>query len=187
MKKNLLLLLLLVVPFVAGSASNIKGRSRSSMKESVNVRPKKAKPIKPVKQADIVASLDFDSLSNKKVNQADTAASVAQDDDDKPIVNVQKKAQFSGGSDTLRKYLRENLTYPEEALDAGIQGTVIVSFIVRKDGTLDNVEVERSVDPSLDEEAVKVVESMPNWVPAQVDGRAVSSFYRLPVIFRLSR
>ena len=168
MKKKILLILLLVVPFIAGYAANIKGRSRSSMTESVNVQPKKAKPIKPV-------------------NRADTVASVAQDeeDDDKPVVKVQKKAEFPGGREALREYLRGTLIYPSQAAEAGIQGTVMVQFIVRRDGSLDNVEVLRSVDPILDAEAVRVVKSMPNWTPAQLNGRDVSSIFRLPFLFKL--
>ena len=103
-----------------------------------------------------------------------------------PVYKVEKKAQFPGGTKKLIEYLRNNLKYPEAAVDVGIEGTVLVSFVVKKDGSIDDVKAVRSVDPLLDEEAIRVVKSMPKWVPAQLNGKDVSSQFRLPIAFKLN-
>lgn len=103
-----------------------------------------------------------------------------------PVYKVEKKAQFPGGTKKLIEYLRNNLKYPEASIDVGVEGTVLVSFVVRKDGSIDDVKAVRSVDPLLDEEAIRVVKSMPKWVPAQLNGKDVSSQFRLPIAFKLN-
>ncbi|MBO7506931.1 MAG: energy transducer TonB [Paludibacteraceae bacterium] len=102
-----------------------------------------------------------------------------------PVFKVEKKAEFPGGNKKLMEYLRDNLVYPKEAQEKSIEGRVLVSFVVKKDGSIGDVTVERSVDPILDAEAVRVVKSMPNWTPAQLNGRDVSSIFRLPFLFKL--
>ena len=148
MKKNLLLLLFMAGPFVAGSAAE----------EKVMIASDKV-AIKELK----------DTLSKEEL----------------PLVKVEKKAHFPGGNKKLMEYLRDNLVYPKEAQEKSIEGRVLVSFVVKKDGSIGDVTVERSVDPILDAEAVRVVKSMPNWTPAQLNGRDVSSIFRLPFLFKL--
>ena len=103
-----------------------------------------------------------------------------------PVYKVEKRAQFPGGTKKLTEYLRNNLKYPEAAIDLAVEGTVLVSFIVRKDGSIDDVQAVRSVDPLLDKEAIRVVKSMPKWIPAQLNGKDVSSLFRLPISFKLN-
>ena len=98
---------------------------------------------------------------------------------------VEQMPQFPGGPATMMEFLKENIRYPEEAQKKGLQGRVVVSFIVRKDGSIDNCHVARSVDPLLDAEAVRVIRSMPNWTPGMQDGKAVAVRYNVPVSFRL--
>ena len=98
---------------------------------------------------------------------------------------VEQMPQFPGGPATMMEFLKENIRYPEEAQKKGLQGRVVVSFIVRKDGSIDNCQVARSVDPLLDAEAVRVIRSMPNWTPGMQDGKAVAVRYNVPVSFRL--
>lgn len=96
-------------------------------------------------------------------------------------------AEYPGGMDQLMRYLAYNIRYPEGAHNEGRQGKVIVGFIVQADGRVTNVEVEESTWPELDEEAKRVVSSMPKWTPATTDGKAVPSRYTIPINFRLQR
>ncbi len=98
---------------------------------------------------------------------------------------VEEEAEFPGGMEALMNFLRKNTKYPPMAQEAGIQGRVYVQFVVRKDGKIDDVQVIRKVNPALDKEAVRVVKSMPNWQPGKQRGKAVSSRFRLPVVFKL--
>ncbi|MBP5480357.1 MAG: energy transducer TonB [Paludibacteraceae bacterium] len=106
--------------------------------------------------------------------------------DDIVYLRVERKAHFPGGIQNLKLYLDESLEYPEKALDEGIRGRVFVRFIVRRNGSIDDPKVLRSIDPLLDREAIRVVENMPDWIPARVHGKAVSSYFTVPVTFNLS-
>ena len=86
----------------------------------------------------------------------------------------------------MMEYLMKNIKYPAVCQEAGISGRVIVSFVVNKDGTIQNVEVIRGVHEKLDAEAVRVVKSMPAWSPGEQQGRKVRSKFQLPVFFRLA-
>lgn len=89
---------------------------------------------------------------------------------------------FPGGRDSLIAFLKENLHYPQSAIDDRIEGTVRVRFVVRPDGTISNANVTQSVDPRLDEEALRIVRSMPNWKPSS---KGVNTPYILPIRFSL--
>ena len=106
-------------------------------------------------------------------------------DETQDIVEVDKKAQYPGGTIALQQYLKNNLNYPKEAIALKKHGTVIVKFVVGEDGAISDVTVIRSVDPLLDQEAVRFVKSMGYWVPATVGDRAVRSSVRLPINFKL--
>jgi protein TonB len=82
-------------------------------------------------------------------------------------------------------YLSNNVKYPVVAQENGVQGRVVVSFVVEKDGSITDVKVVKSVDPSLDKEAARVVKSMPRWIPGKQNGSAVRVKYNVPVSFRL--
>lgn len=98
---------------------------------------------------------------------------------------VEQMPEFPGGRDQLNKYYESNLRYPEVAIENGIQGCVIVQFIVNTDGSISDATVIRSVDPACDEEALRVINSMPHWTPGQTNGKNVRVRYTLPVAFRL--
>ena len=98
---------------------------------------------------------------------------------------VDKEPQYPGGLQGLMEFLRENVKYPPEAAKAGIQGKVLVSFIVNEDGTISDVSVRNSVNPLLDAEAKRVVSIMPRWIPGEHNGKKVRVVYLLPVTFRL--
>lgn len=105
---------------------------------------------------------------------------------DRIYTEVDVTAKFVGGFDALKEYVYKNLNYPENALKNKIQGRVMVSFVIEKDGSIADVKVARGVDEDLDKEAVRVLASMPKWKPAEVAGKAVASSYVFPVTFRLA-
>jgi protein TonB len=98
---------------------------------------------------------------------------------------VEEMPSFPGGQGALMSYLASNIKYPVVAQENGVQGRVIVSFVVERDGSISDVRVARSVDPSLDREAQRVVKSMPRWKPGKQNGSAVRVKYNVPVVFRL--
>lgn len=99
---------------------------------------------------------------------------------------VEQMPSFPGGISGLRTYLNQNIRYPAEAQETCVQGRVVVSFVVGKDGHISDVTVLRSVDPSLDKEAIRVVRNMPRWTPGKQGGEPVRVRYNVPVSFRLN-
>ena len=121
----------------------------------------------------------------KAESPEDTAQFKNAESTEKTYVVVEQMPAFPGGDAALMKYLSENIKYPEAAEKAGEQGRVVVNFIVEKDGAISNVNVVRSVTPTLDAEAVRVIKAMPKWVPGKQDGQFVRVKYNVPVSFRL--
>lgn len=98
---------------------------------------------------------------------------------------VEEQPMYAGGMQELMKYLQMNIRYPKEAQERGLQGRVIVQFVVNKDGSICNEQVVKSVDPQLDAEAIRVIRCMPNWIPGKQRGEPVRVRFTLPVTFRL--
>lgn len=98
---------------------------------------------------------------------------------------VEVMPSFPGGNSALMEYLNSSIKYPVVAQENGVQGRVVISFVVERDGSITDVQVARSVDPSLDKEAMRVVRQMPKWNPGKQNGAAVRVKYNLPVAFRL--
>lgn len=98
---------------------------------------------------------------------------------------VEQMPMFPGGDAALMGYLRDNIKYPTVAAENGVQGRVVVGFVVERDGSITDVNILRGVDPSLDREAMRVVKSMPRWTPGKQNGSAVRVKYQVPVSFRL--
>ena len=121
----------------------------------------------------------------KAESPEDTAQFKNAESTEKTYVVVEQMPAFPGGDAALMKYLSENIKYPKAAEKAGEQGRVVVNFIVEKDGAISNVNVVRSVTPTLDAEAVRVIKAMPKWVPGKQDGQSVRVKYNVPVSFRL--
>lgn len=112
-----------------------------------------------------------------------TANTFADDDRwDMPEEN----AEFPGGDQALLQWIQKNIKYPQEAADLGIQGRVLVSFIIETDSTISEVKVIKTPDPSLSDEAVRLVQSMPKWKPARLNNKPVRSRYVIPIIFKLN-
>lgn len=99
---------------------------------------------------------------------------------------VEQMPQFPGGMGEMMKWIAINMRYPKEAMEAGIQGRVIVQFIVEKDGAISGAHTVKSVDASLDAEAIRVVSAMPAWTPGMQSGKAVRVKFTIPISFRLT-
>lgn len=99
---------------------------------------------------------------------------------------VETQPNPAGGMSGWNEYVRANLTYPAEAKEMGVEGTVIVVFVVNSDGSISNVDILRGVGAGCDEEAMRVVENAPNWEPGKQRGTVVNTRMRLPIRFKLA-
>lgn len=100
------------------------------------------------------------------------------------FVAVEQPGEFPGGQAALMKWMSQHLRYPETALQNNIHGRVVVKFIIEKDSTISNVQIARSAHENLDNEALRLVNNMPNWIPAKNNGESVRSYFNLPVTFK---
>ena len=98
---------------------------------------------------------------------------------------VEQYPEFPGGYSALTEWIDDNLKYPVEAAMDGIEGRVIVQFIVRPTGKIVDAKVVRGIAPSLDKEALRLINIMPNWIPGRQKGKAVNVRYTLPITFKL--
>ena len=119
------------------------------------------------------------NAQNKKVKKAQTHKDTTTDD--KVYDVCEQMPIFEGGDAALLKYLRENLKYPDKTKDRGVQGRLVIGFIVEKDGSLTDVKVLRPVDIDLDAEVLRVVKGMPKWIPGRQNGKRVRVRYLLPI------
>ena len=108
-----------------------------------------------------------------------------KEEENKVFDVAEEMPSFPGGNAALMEFLGKNIRYPAVAEENGISGKVIVAFFVGKDGSINDVKVVRGVDKSLDNEAVRVVKSMPKWKPGRQNGIPVAVRYTVPVVFRL--
>ncbi len=106
-------------------------------------------------------------------------------EEEKTYMVVEQMPQFPGGESELIKLIRQNLKYPEMAHQKGIQGNIIVRFVVSKTGEVDKVEIVRSLEPSCDKEAIRVVKLLPKFIPGKQNGQNVAVWYTLPITFKL--
>ncbi len=114
--------------------------------------------------------------------------SVAAPDEKKDrevFMSCEVAPEYPGGMGALMQYLSQNVRYPEEAFKADEQGRVIVKFVVEADGSISDAKVIKGVSPSLDKEAIRVVEGMPKWIPGKNNGEPVASWFNLPISFKL--
>lgn len=103
------------------------------------------------------------------------------------IATVEQQPEFPGGQDAMYKWLSDHINYPPAAAEEGVQGKVIVEFVVSKSGKVENVRVLRGRHQALDKEALRVVKAMPNWNPGRNNGQPVKVTYTLPVSFKLQQ
>lgn len=106
-------------------------------------------------------------------------------EENKVFTAVEQMPQFPGGDAELMKHIQKNLKYPPVAMENNIQGRVVVQFVVTKTGKIGEVKIARSKDPDLDKEAVRVVKTLPDFIPGKMNGQAVAVWYTLPITFKL--
>lgn len=177
-------------PKAESLSKEIEHDSNALVNSVVRSMPGTATPV-AISQGEAVASGVQDETVASEAVAADSlrgrVGSVAAGDskDGAPVFDVvEEQPQYPGGTNALMAYLRENIKYPAEAAKAGIEGRVIVQFVVGKDGTVRDIKPVKSVSQELDAEAVRVVAAMPKWVPGYQSGEAVNVRYTLPINFR---
>lgn len=106
-------------------------------------------------------------------------------EDNKVFTSVEQMPQFPGGEAELLKWISNHIKYPAIAMENNVQGRVVVQFVVTKNGSIGEVKVVRGKDPDLDKEAVRVVKTLPNFIPGKMNGQAVNVWYTLPINFKL--
>ena len=126
----------------------------------------------------IIALLTLTGMSNAMAQQE-----VALEE--KVYEVVEEMPSFPGGQGAMFEFIANNIQYPIVAEENGVQGRVLVSFVIKKDGSLSNVRVVKSVDSALDKEAVRLIKSMPKWSPGKEKGQFVNVKFTVPVTFRL--
>lgn len=128
-------------------------------------------------QNEVQQSNEFNKPSNNRNIPTKNADNIYEVIDQMP--------QFPGGEQALLKYIGSNIRYPIIAQENGVQGKVIVRFVVNKSGEVENAVVLKAVDESLDAEALRVINSLPDWIPGEQKGEKVSVYYTLPISFKL--
>lgn len=139
-------------------------------------------------QQEIVTSEDDASTAQTQTYVAPKAAAPVEEEEESAqqiFTVVEKMPEFPGGQAALLQYLAKAIHYPVIAQENGIQGRVTCSFVVNRDGSIVDAQVLRGVDPSLDKEAIRVINAMPKWSPGEQRGKPVRVKYTVPVNFRL--
>ncbi|MBR6842757.1 MAG: TonB family protein [Prevotella sp.] len=179
-----LLKLLALLPIVAVTLAV----NAETVTEYVYDKPQNQVPVKKGNKAGTI-KLGKQEIKVEKAEpsvQVHTELKESVDSTHQDVFNVvEDMPQFPGGATKLFEYLAQNINYPTEAEKANIQGRVIVTFVVEKDGSISNAEVVKSVAPSLDAEALRVINAMPNWIPGKQNGKEVRVKYTVPISFHL--
>lgn len=121
----------------------------------------------------------------RTISQPNKAEKVTTTDEEKIYDKVDKNAEYPGGTEALMKFMMTNLKYPETCRKEGIQGRVVIKFVVNTDGSIVDMEEVRSPHADLTAEAMRIIKMMPKWTPATVGGKTIRSRFNLPVMFRL--
>ena len=184
-ERRSLLKLLALIPIV-GLALALNART---VTDYVYDEPQKQQPVKKGKKA---GTIKVNGQNIKVVEQDDIVtmegeveASAQESPADDAFDVVEQMPEYPGGPKALMEFLNNNVQYPAEAEKAGIQGRVIATFVVEKDGSISNAKVVKSVDPLLDAEALRVIDAMPNWKPGMQNGKVVRVKYTIPLSFHL--
>lgn len=169
-------------------------------------------PPKPVSREEIKQQKETTILTNDEIMQTNTAiatktvisnkkdgdliddlkevvvAPPKKEQDDNIIVEfAEQKPEFPGGQAELMKYLGTNLRYPAAAIESEVEGRVVVQFVVSKTGAISNVKILRSLHPSCDKEAERLIKNMPSWIPGKQNGNPVNVYYTIPIRFMIEK
>lgn len=120
-----------------------------------------------------------------QIEEPPAAPAAVEAEPDKVFNFVEQSPTFPGGDAALMDYLRKNIKYPPIARENNVEGRVLISFVVDKNGKIRDITVKRGIGSGCDEEAVRVVKSMPEWKPGRQNGKAVNVMYNLPISFKL--
>jgi len=181
---------------------NIEVPPPPPLKSSIKFTPPVIRPDEEVAEQDEVKTQETLNETKVSISVADvkgtneeTGIDVADLDKNQAItqeappeevfVIVEQMPEFPGGETALRKYIANAIKYPVIAQENGIQGKVFVTFVVDKDGSITQAKVTRGIDPSLDKEALRVINSLPGWVPGRQGGKPVKVSYTVPISFVL--
>lgn len=133
----------------------------------------------------VLMTVVFSTMS-MSITMADNSATKEADEVvQEELWIAEPQPQFPGGDLALREWIKQNMVYPQEAIEKGIEGRVIVKFTIEEDGTVTNGKILRGVDPLLDNEALRLVSIMPKWSPGRFAGKDIRTMYNLPVLFKL--
>ena len=158
-------------------------------------RPEISEPLNEISRVKVTEFPAIsDAVTSESIEKADTLKGKPQtivivgdknnpDNEEEPYTAVEQMPQFPGGMKALMEYISTNLRYPEDAKQAKKSGRVIARFTVQEDGSIADVEIIRSVYPSMDAEAIRVLQGMPQWQPGMQDGKAVAVKYTVPIMF----
>ena len=116
---------------------------------------------------------------------ANAQKTVVSQTNQKVFDTVEQMPEYPGGMQAMIEFLQTNMKYPEDAAKQKVEGRVMVQFVVETDGSVSDVHVAKQVFPSLDAEAVRVVQAMPKWTPGKEKGKVVRVKYLLPIVFRM--
>lgn len=133
----------------------------------------------------LTGSTDVNAVSIQELNN--NRIIIKDETPQKPFESVEQMPKFPGGDTELMRFISNNIKYPPIAAENGIEGRVVIRFVVGKDGHVSDINVLRPLDPSCDKEAIRVVKMMPKWIPGMQNGRSVAVYYTLPVLFKLQR
>lgn len=103
------------------------------------------------------------------------------DDKDKPFTTVEQMPSFPGGEEEMMRFIANNFAYPDSVRELGLQGRLTARFVVERDGSLSNITMIRGIDSNLDCEFVRLIQSMPQWIPGKQDGETVRVYFTLPM------
>ncbi|MCM1348399.1 MAG: energy transducer TonB [Firmicutes bacterium] len=132
-----------------------------------------------------IGTVNSDNDVDKIINAMERDSKYYEYEDNKVFTSVEQMPVYPGGDAALMKWVSDHIRYPSEAQQNGIQGRVVVKFVVAKDGSIGDVEVVRGIDPDLDNEARRVVKTLPKFTPGKMNGRPVNVWYTLPITFKL--
>jgi protein TonB len=139
--------------------------------------------IEEIKQNEVAA---VEVEGDAEVVFEEPVVEVVAEDENKVFLVVEQQPEFEGGYEAMMNFIRKNMRYPASARRMGIDGTVFVSFVVGKDGSINEVKVIRGISADCDKEAVRVVQAMPPWKPGKQNGKPVFVRFNLPIKFKLN-
>jgi protein TonB len=142
--------------------------------------------------ADISDDITIDAEADENMQVEEYKVAVVEQKEEEEVEErqifmvVEEAPSFPGGDEMRMKYLSDNIKYPQIAKESGIQGTVYITFVVERDGSVTDIKVMRGIGGGCDEEAIRVVQSMPKWMPGKQRGKPVRVQFNMPIKFTLS-